>query len=608
MKRLKNYFKNARFFEKIKTIIRFQKLAAKYFPSYGWVLAFLTLFETVSPFIMVFSPRFILDEVFGERKIEKIVLFIILMSVTTIVTGLINSLLSNKLHFISMKLKSKLRLDLNYRSTVIRYELLEDSEILDMKQNATRFLEEDVDNAIYIAPQMFSSIIATLGYTYLIGTLNFFVLLSLASVILITTALQSNTEKYAYSYKKEMAPVERRISYYIMTMPDMKFGKDMRIFNLSDWFYNKYDEQLSVSIKAYKRVFSKTIKNGLLSTIVNTVQTISIYAWLIYKTFAGGLSIGEFTMYFSAISNFSGNIMNLFSSFIKMSSIQKRMDDFFSFSNIKTENEQVIECCQLPKTWDGYIHPVIEFKDVWFKYPHGNDFALKNVSVSIPYGQKISVVGENGAGKTTFIKLLARLYYPTKGKILINGVDISTLELTKYREMLSVIFQDFSTFAFTIKENIVLANNHDKDSFKVDESVNQAGLGDRIKRLPKGIDTYIDPVFDPDGIQLSGGEFQRLALARAIYRDSPILILDEPTSAMDPRGEYEIYNHFYDMAKNKTTLFISHRLANSRICDRILVFKKGEIAEDGTHNELIKQKGLYCELFNMQKQYYNDDQ
>ena len=217
-------------------------------------------------------------------------------------------------------------------------------------------------------------------------------------------------------------------------------------------------------------------------------------------------------------------------------------------------------------------------------------------------------MGENGAGKTTFVKLLSRLYTPSKGQIKINGIDIQTFPLTQYHDLLSVVFQDFTTFAFTIHENIALADSNAPESrSQTEEVLAKVDLDHTIHSLPHSIDTYLETVFNENGIQLSGGQTQRLALSRAIYHDAPILILDEPTAALDPRAEYNIYQNFYKISQSKTTLFISHRLASAHFCDRILVFQNGQIIEDGTHASLLQEQGLYWELYNMQKQYYEDE-
>ena len=245
----------------------------------------------------------------------------------------------------------------------------------------------------------------------------------------------------------------------------------------------------------------------------------------------------------------------------------------------------------------------LEFRGVSFRYPGQAQDAVKKLSVKIPLGQKISIVGENGAGKTTFIKLLTRLYDPTEGQILLNGVDIRELEYESYMKLFSVVPQDFQLLKGTIRENIRMNQTKNSDEKRMEEALGVTGLGEKVGKLDKGLDTQIFKDFDPDGIELSGGEAQKLAICRAYYKDAPICVLDEPTAALDPRAEYEIYENFHTLVRNKTALFISHRLASSRVCDRVLVFRGGELAEDGSHQELMNRRGLYSELFDMQAQF-----
>lgn len=589
----------------IKTIFRFQKMAASNSPAYPVVLFALSFFSAVQPFIVVVFPRFILDEVFGKRNVNNVIWYLIAMSFCTIICGVLNSILTNKLHFLSMKIKSTLRMNLALQTTKIRYEMLENADILNTKQNATKFLEEDVDKAVYVTPKFFSSIVAACGYIYIISNLNFWIVCIIFIVIIMNTKLQSNVEKYAYKYRSIMSPIERKISYFIMTMPNIKYGKDIRMYSLQNWLYEKYKKQLDMTLTGYGRVFSKRIKNGILTTIANAIQTICVYGWLIYQAFIGNLTIGLFTMYFTAISNFSNNIINIFSSFVQISAVKRGLNDFLTFMDLPQE-----DVLKNPANIVDYSiqNLEIEFRNVWFRYPGQESFILKDVSIKIPYGQKICIVGENGAGKTTFVKLLTRLYEPTKGEIFINGININEIELKTYRNFYATVFQDFCTFAFTIKENIALIDSELKDCDRqVQNVIKKVGLDEKTNSLPKGIDTYLETVFDDKGIQLSGGQAQKMVLARAMYMDAPILILDEPTAALDPRSEYHIYRNFYNISDMKTVLFITHRLAISRICDRVVVFKNGRIIEDGPHEKLLKDKQIYFELYNMQKQYYNEE-
>ena len=587
----------------LKTFFYFQKIVSQHYKSYPFVLSAVILSSSISPFIFVIFPRYILDEIFGSRDLHKVITYLVLMAVAIEVTGFTTAIFQNRLHFISMKLKSKLRMEMAYKTTKIQYAWLEDADMLNLKQQVTQFLEEDIDKIIFVTPTLISYMLASLGYVYIISSLNIVILIIILTVIGVSALIQEKTEKYAYQYRKDMAPLERRIAYFIMNMPNHKYAKDIRLFDLSGWLYKKYAAQLDAALGGYKQVFNRRSHGAILISLANLLQTVSVYAWLIYKTFLGQLTVGQFTMYFSAISNFSGSITGILNSWIQITNVNQGVYDYKKYMSL--ENEDAMDSSVL---YALPSMPCIEFKNVSFKYPNQSKFALKNIHIKIPYGQKIAIVGENGAGKTTFIKLLMRLYEPTEGEILINNINIKNYSIRDYRNLFAAVFQDYTIFSFSIKENVALQTSQEKGaSDLVMDALERAGLASKISNLPKGVDTSIDTVFDDSGIQLSGGESQKLAIARAAYRNSPILVLDEPTAALDPRAEYAIYKSFHEMVGCKLAFFVSHRLSSSQLCDRILVFDKGEIIEDGNHASLLKANGLYAELYAMQAEYYAEN-
>jgi len=245
----------------------------------------------------------------------------------------------------------------------------------------------------------------------------------------------------------------------------------------------------------------------------------------------------------------------------------------------------------------------IEFKNVSFKYPNGKNFVLKNINTVIDIGRKQALVGANGAGKSTFIKLLARLYEPTEGEILLDGIDIREYDYNEYVQLLSFVFQDFKLFAFTLGENV--AASDDFNPIKAEESLKKVSFGDRLKNMEAGLDTYLYKDVSEKGVEISGGEAQKIAMARALYKDAPIIVLDEPTAALDPIAEASIYEDFNNIVGDKTAIYISHRLSSCRFCDEITVFDDGGIVQKGTHQELLEDKdGKYFELWNAQAKYY----
>lgn len=313
----------------------------------------------------------------------------------------------------------------------------------------------------------------------------------------------------------------------------------------------------------------------------------------------GAVGIGAFTMYLNAISVFSSSMKEVMSSIVdirRFEAYYQAADEFIHLPSKRNAGKRLAPA-------DRGADNVIEFRNVSYCYRGHTRNAIDHVSFTLKTGEKLAIVGENGAGKSTLIKLMIRLYDPTEGEILYNGVDIRELEYDQYIRLFSTVFQDYQLFSFTMEENVAFeqANTaHDQ----VEEILNRMGLTALISSLPLGVKTPIHKDFDQAGVELSGGEGQKLALARAIYKNAPFVILDEPTAALDPRAEHQLYQLFDDLVLNKAAVYISHRLSSTVFCDRIIVLDKGSIIEEGSHQDLLGQNGVYAELFQMQAQHY----
>ena len=302
-------------------------------------------------------------------------------------------------------------------------------------------------------------------------------------------------------------------------------------------------------------------------------------------------------MYVSAVATFSGSMKDILSSIIdiKVYGIYfSQLDKYVNIPETLRDNEK--------KALPQRIGYTISFKNVSFRYPGQNTYALKNISITISENEKLSIVGENGAGKTTFIKLLCRLYDPTEGAIYFNGVNIKEIDYDQYIAMFSAVFQDFKLFALSLAENVIFDNDSEREKALI--LLQQVGLGDKIASLPKGIDTSISKEFDTNGFEPSGGEAQKIAIARALSKNAKIVILDEPLASLDPKAEQDIYRQFNELVKGKTAVYITHRMSASRFCDKVAVFSRGELAEYGSHDSLMAKNGLYSALYHAQAQYY----
>ena len=343
-------------------------------------------------------------------------------------------------------------------------------------------------------------------------------------------------------------------------------------------------------------MLNSAVSNGLQIAAMATVYFVFI------NTFLGGnISIGDFTLYTGLAFSFSSALTRIFNAMGTLKERSMQTDDFRSFMDLPEEDES--ECLPLPPT-DEYI---FEFKNVSFKYKGQEDYALKNLTLTLETGKRLAVVGLNGAGKTTFIKLLLRLYDVTEGEILLNGTNIKKFRRKEYFELFSPVFQNVEIFAFPMAENVSMKTPEETDKALCENCLEQGGLKEKLLSLENGVDTQLLKIIDDSGVDLSGGEKQKLALARALYKNAPIIVLDEPTAALDALAEYRLYKSFDEIIGKKTAVYISHRLSSTRFCDSIAMFKSGEMVERGTHEELLQKGGAYAEMFEIQAQYYKDE-
>ena len=353
-------------------------------------------------------------------------------------------------------------------------------------------------------------------------------------------------------------------------------------------------------VDIYSRQYDKIAKLQGITNINMQFQGFMVYGWLAWQALRGMITIGDLTMYGSAARQFTQSLTSLIDSLISINGLTMHIEPYRDFINLPEAASDNPANSQMALTPDGPL--TFRFDGVWFRYPDTDRDVLKDITLEIHRNERLSIVGLNGAGKTTFIKLLCRLYQPTQGVITLNGVDINSLPLAEYLQALSVVFQDFQLLGYSVENNI--AASPTPDSERMSHVVDFFGIEQILEELPKGLETSVNRALDNEGVTFSGGQMQKFAIARALYRDAPVTILDEPTSALDPRSEYEVYRNFDKLAQGKTAIYISHRLSSTRFTDRIAVFEDGRIVELGTHAELISAGGLYSEMYAKQAQYY----
>ncbi len=400
---------------------------------------------------------------------------------------------------------------------------------------------------------------------------------------------------------RNMAYSNRTFDFFTLRLSQKpEKAMDVRIYDQSG-IAEKTIKKFSVFMggkEEDKYDFLRTLYPALSSLLVG-VSNVACYLFVVVKAFLGAFGIGNIVQYVSVLSKFGDGIRELWAMLSDNTLYCRHLKRTFEYLDIP--NKMYQGSLTVEKRDDNEYY--VEFKNVSFKYPNTDIYALRHVNVKFKVGEKLAVVGMNGSGKTTFIKLLCRLYDPTEGEILLNGVNIKKYDYQEYMSIFSVVFQDFQLFSFILGQNVAASAEYDRE--KVVACLEKAGFGERLEVMPKGVETSLYKNFDSDGVEISGGEAQKIALARALYKDAPFIILDEPTAALDPVSEYEVYSKFDEIAGDRTAVYISHRLASCRFCDKIAVFHQGAIIQTGSHEELLTDSGgKYYELWNAQAQYY----
>ncbi len=383
-----------------------------------------------------------------------------------------------------------------------------------------------------------------------------------------------------------------------------EYAMDMRMYRF-DKVCEKYNSKKDGVFSSHG-IFARYARGHMglyraASSAVSVIFTGVVYAFVCLKAWAGAFGLGSVTQYVASVTRLSGSVGGIISTLGDMRNNAPFLELTFRFLDIP--NNMYRGSLTVEKRRDRKYE--VEFRDVSFRYPGSENYALRHVNMKFEIGRRLAVVGENGSGKTTFIKLLCRLYDPTEGEILLNGIDIRKYNYDEYMSIFSVVFQDFRLFALPLGENVAASADYDKSLAR--DCLEKAGFGERLRELPDGLGTYLYKDYDKDGVNISGGEAQKIAIARALYKDAPFIILDEPTAALDPVAEAEIYSKFNDIAGDKTAIYISHRLSSCKFCDEIAVFCDGSVIQQGTHEALLDDEGgKYRELWLAQAQYYTE--
>jgi ATP-binding cassette subfamily B protein len=407
-----------------------------------------------------------------------------------------------------------------------------------------------------------------------------------------------NDQTYALS--RRQTPERRELDYLRYLGASDETAKEVKIFDLSDFIIGRFEALANKFYLSNRRITINRSLWGAGFTLMGSLGYYGAYVYIILETISGRISIGQLTFLAGSFRQLKALMESILTRFTAVSQGAIYLSDFFEFFDIRP----AITTVKNPLPFPNPIRSGFTFRDVGFRYQHAETWATRHLNFTLGAGEKIALVGENGAGKTTLVKLLARLYEPTEGTILLDGIDLRLYDLVSLRQNIGIIFQDYLRYQMRVSDNIAVGNILQKENEPLIVSAAEQSLAaGLVSRLPAGYDQMLGKRFQ-DGIELSGGEWQKVALARAYMRQAQVLILDEPTSALDARAEYEVFQRFAALTQGKTAVLISHRFSTVRMADRILVLQFGELIESGTHAELIEQKGKYAELFALQAKGY----
>lgn len=592
MKKVKDIFK------KIGFMLRFSWSIS---PGIFFAGIFDIIIDSVEPFLLLILPKFIIDELVGGRSWENVLKYTLLYIGVFAACKVLRTIQHYGFAYIvnSCDLKTAVRYMWDFLRMDYRY--LEDNNV----RNEFQRMYPNVHPAIFVLEILvptITNILRLAGYTYIIASLHPLLIVLLLAIIGANALLSKKREKINYEFEPTTVRFNRMQSYLYNTMIGFDWAKETRINKAERWLHEKYDKTTGDYMKEDMKQQKKHLPLNVTGSLLSFAETFATYVYCAVRAISGSITIGSFSVYVGAIANFTSSFNAVVQSFIHDGYALKRIEDYGEYKKATVPTYTKTDPEISPVISE---QPTIEFVNVSFKYPNTESYVLKNVSLKIEGGKRLAIVGYNGAGKTTLIKLLCRLYEPTVGEILCDGINIRDIKYKDYMDILSVVFQDFKLFSFAAWENVTL--NRDVDNERLMYCIEQCGLGEKISALPKGINTSVGREFDEDGIEFSGGEGQKLASSRALYKDGSISVMDEPTAALDPIAENELYHRFDNIIGEKTALYISHRLASARFCDQTAVFANGEVVEEGTHDELMSLGGVYCDMFNKQAEYYKED-
>lgn len=547
----------------------------------------------------------ILQKVEEHASLSALLQVILWFALGLFVLQMLSAYLENLSSHGRLEVRAALRDRILAKMHGMAYENATDPSVLNLRKNALNTTADDSSAAeqVFQNGQKFLVCLSTfLVYLTVLSQVSLWLVVLIFVMTLISTLVSKRCYSWRYYHRAEQGEYLNQLEYLRDKTESVTLAKDVRIFGLKPWIDNIYRRTL----QAYRKYIVKSEKvqfrGNLADITIMTTRVAVSYLYLIYLALTEGMSAAEFLLYFNAVAGLSRYINDIFMSITNLYRNTLEIAVVREFLDIP-EPDSHQEKRPIPQN----PHPELVLRNVSYRYPGSAQDTISHMNLTLRPGENVAIVGLNGAGKTTLVKLLCGLLHPTDGQVLLDGIDIREFDRAAYYRLFSAVFQEYSLLDASIAENIA-GTEGSADQIRLMEVIEQAGLSAKVESLPDGVHTHIGKEVYQDGILLSGGQTQRLLLARALYKNGTFLLLDEPTAALDPIAEDDLYRKYHEMTRGKTSVFISHRLASTRFCDRILFLEKGVIAEEGTHETLLNLGGKYAALYQIQSRYYQEQE
>ncbi len=555
------------------------------------------------PFMAVFLPKIAISilEAPGEQVISKLLIAMGGYILVAGVLGYVFNAMKYRIESANMRMRLRYIGEMGKKCVEMDYKYVEDASFWERNERGLQAANnnnngiEGIYNRFY---QMPANLIALVGMIVMTAGLSPWILVALVVHVAVTMWALKADHDYRYAGKEETAKQNRKIGYYYRTTHDFSYGKDIRIYNFRERVLNNYRAEIAALVKLTRKFEKREYLLSLAGIGTLLVTNVLTYGILIYQAFQG-MSISSFSMYTALVTSLMAAMLKMGEDMTFLRNEGQYVGDFFRLMDEDLSNENKPEI-KIDDTLE------ILFDHVDFKYPGSDTYVYKDLNFTIHKGESLAIVGVNGAGKSTLVKLMTGLFEPTAGHIYINGIDITTFRKKDLYRLYSAVFQDVNVLAFPIKGNVAgkLENISEE---RVKEALDKVGLLEKVEDFEQGLDQMMLKIIDENGTDFSGGERQKLSIARGLYKDAPMIIMDEPTAALDALAEAEIYENFSSMVQGKTAVYVSHRLASTKFCDKIALFDKGGLKEYGTHEELMEMQGEYYHMFTVQGKYYQEE-